>query len=514
MFAALIVVATAMACCYSQTQVYRATAQLLITPTVSASSILNQTGAAATASVQDVQTQMQIITSVPVVGVVRSELGAAPAISVSEVGQTTVVQVSASSTIAGQAAEVANAYANAYVDSQRTQAINNLQSAGTQVQSRIDDLQTQIDALNARVAATPALDQADLTTQLDNLLAQQGVFKQQLAQLQLNASVATGGGEVVSPATTPMAPSSPRPERTAVVAILVGVLFGVGVCFLLDYLDDSVRSRDDADRAARGIPDIGFIPRIAGWKSTDRPRVISFEDPTSPAAEAYRTLRTAIQFAALDHPLHIVQVTSPSMAEGKTTTVANLAVALANSGDDVCMCCCDLRRPRIHEFFNLDNAVGYTSVILGQESFRGAIQKVPGVDRLSLLASGPLPPNPSELLASERAIEVIHSLASMFDVVLLDSPPVLPVTDSSIISSVADASILVINMGESTRREITRTVEVLEQAHARILGTVLNGISAGNADGYDRYAGYYHSKRGSHPQSAEEFLESVARDRS
>jgi polysaccharide biosynthesis transport protein len=508
--ATAVVVLTALGVSFAQTPVYQATAQLLITPTASTSSVLNQSGFAQDPTATDIQTQMQIITSAPVKEIVRSQLGAAPKVSVSEVGQTTVVDVRAASTIASQAAEVANAYANAYLDSQRAQAINNLQAAGTQVQDKIDALGTEIDTLDAQIAGAkdPAV-ATNLSPQRDELVSQQGLFKQQLAQLQLNASVATSGGQIVTPATTPTSPSSPRPTRSAILALAVGLLFGVGVCFLLDYLDDSVRSREDADRAARGLPDLGLIPRISGWKNVDHARVVSVEEPKSAASEAYRTLRTSIQFVALDRPLRIIHVTSAGAGEGKTTTLANLGVAMANAGDRVCMCCCDLRRPRIHEFFGLDNAVGFTSVILGQESTSAAIQEVPNVRRLSLLASGPLPPNPSELLASERAVEVIRSLAAMYDVVLLDSPPVLPVTDAAIISAVADATIIVINMGESTRREISRTVEILDQVHASLVGTVLNAISEDTADGYYRYGEYYGAK--DDDTKSEGFLEPVPR---
>jgi polysaccharide biosynthesis transport protein len=494
-FATAVVVLSAVSVSFAQTPVYQATAQLLITSTASASSVLDQTGATPEPTATDIQTQMQIITSAPVKDLVKAQLGAAPAVSTSEVGQTTIVQVRSSSTIAAQAAEVANAYADAYLSSQRAQAINNLENAETQVQGKISGLNTQISGLNAQIAAAKDSTVAtNLGSQLDQLATQQGLFKQQLAELQLNASVATSGGQIVTPAITPTTPSSPRPVRTAALAFAVGLLFGVCVCFLLDYLDDSVQSREDADRATNGLPDIGFIPRVPGWKPTDAPRIISIADPKSPAAEAYRTLRTSIQFVGLDNPLRIIQITSASAAEGKTTTLANLGVAMANAGDRVCMCCCDLRRPRLHEFFGVGNAVGFTSIILGQESTAVAIQSVPGTRRLSLLPSGPLPPNPSELLASERAAEVIRSLAAMYDVVLLDSPPVLPVTDAAIISAVADATIIVINMGESNRRGISRTVEILTQVHATLIGTVLNGVSKDSSDGYYRSSTYYGSK--------------------
>lgn len=474
-----------------QTPVYKATAQLLITPKTATTSVFNSPSGAPADPTRAIQTQIQIITSRAVRDLVKKQLGKAPPVSAAPVGQTDVVAVAASSTSPTEAATLANAYANSYVTFERTQAVDSLLAAGDQIQGKVKDLQKQIDTLDAQIAAVAPKDRAtaaaEFSSQRDSLVTQQAQFKQRLDQLQVDASLTTGQAQLVTPATTPTAPSSPRPARSAALALVVGLILGVGLAFLVDYLDDSVRSREDVDRATHGLPNLGLIPRVAGWKNSKQPQVVSMDEPMSPAAEAYRTLRTSIQFVGLDHAARIIQVTSPNAEEGKSTTLANLGVALAGSGESVCLCCCDLRRPRIHDFFGLDNRIGFTSVILGQTSIDDALQEVPGAPGMWLLASGPLPSNPSELLASSRAAEVIALLTAKFDVVLLDCSPVLPVTDAAVIAAHAEATVLVVGMGDSTRREISRAIEILEQVDAPLIGAVLNGISADGSEGYYRH---------------------------
>jgi non-specific protein-tyrosine kinase len=223
---------------------------------------------------------------------------------------------------------------------------------------------------------------------------------------------------------------------------------------------------------------------------------VSIEDPTSPAAEAYRTLRTSIQFLGLEQPMRTLQVTSANPQEGKTTTLANLAVALARSGSTVAIVCCDLRRPRVHEFFGLENDVGFTSVLLGKVPLAGAVQEVPDQARLSLLASGPLPPNPSELLSSRRTVEVFGSLQAEYDFVLIDAPPVLPVTDALVLSGRVDATLLVAVAGATTRKEAARAVELLRQVDAPLVGAVLNGVDTEGSYGYAYQSYRYESPVG------------------
>jgi len=191
-----------------------------------------------------------------------------------------------------------------------------------------------------------------------------------------------------------------------VLGLAVGLMLGAGAAFLFEYMDDSIKAKADLERATHGrLPTLGLIPAVPTWRDRDDARLVSLIDPGSGAAEAYRALRTTIQFMALERPISVLQVTSPSAAEGKSTTLANLGVALAGAGQRVVIVCGDLRRPRIHEFFGLANTEGLTSVVLGTLPLSAALQPVPAVPGLTLLASGPLPPNPSELLDSKRTAE-------------------------------------------------------------------------------------------------------------
>ena len=220
---------------------------------------------------------------------------------------------------------------------------------------------------------------------------------------------------------------------------------------------------------------LGVIPTIPGWRNRSQARVVASSDPSSPAAEAYRALRTSIQFLGLDRQLRIIQVTSPIAAEGKSTTLANLAITLTQAGLRVVVVCCDLRRPRINDFFEVPNDIGFTSVHLGEVPITGAMQNAPGTARLKILASGPLPPNPSEILSSTRTTDILNALAEKCDIVLVDCPPVLPVTDAAVLAAKVDGTIVVVSAGSTTIKALNRTVQLLRQVDAPLLGVVLNG---------------------------------------
>jgi succinoglycan biosynthesis transport protein ExoP len=213
-------------------------------------------------------------------------------------------------------------------------------------------------------------------------------------------------------------------------------------------------------------------------------------EPTSPAAESYRSLRTSLQFARQEGQLRSIVVTSPGAAEGKTATLANLGVVFAQAGERVVLVSCDLRRPRIGAFFELDEQDGLTCVLLGQRTLEQVVLPVPGFDRLSLLPAGPIPPNPAELLNGARASDVFAALRERFDLVLIDSPPVLPVTDAAILSRHADATLMLAAAGQTRRGDLHRAVEKLNQVGATILGIVLNKVSKQTGRNYGYPYGY------------------------
>jgi succinoglycan biosynthesis transport protein ExoP len=214
--------------------------------------------------------------------------------------------------------------------------------------------------------------------------------------------------------------------------------------------------------------------------------LVSVTEPTSPAAESYRSLRTSLQFARQERQFRSVLVTSPGVGEGKTSTLANLGVVFAEAGERVVLVSSDLRRPQIGQYFGLDERVGLTSVLQGQRKLEEAVQPVPGFDRLSLLPAGPSAPNPAELLNGALARDIFAQLRDRFDLVLIDSPPVLPVTDAAILSQHADATLMIAAAGQTRRSDLHRAVEKLDQVGATILGSVLNKVSKQTG----RYYGY------------------------
>ena len=485
--AVLTVVGAAVAASLVQQKVYQGTAVLVLAPRTS-QSIADTNGGQSAAQGISTEAQIQIIESKSVTDEVAKRIGSAPAISISEVGQTEVVKLQAESTRPSRAALIANTYANAYIDVRRSQSLDDLTAAAQQVQAKIDDLQRQLDALPPETGKTP---DPTITALHTSLISQQQVFKSRLDQIQVDTGLNSGGAQLITPASVPTSPVKPTPKRSALIAALAGLVLGIGLAFLMDHLDDSIKSKEDLERVGTSVATLGIIPTVEGWKTGDRPRIISLEDPTSAAAEAYRALRTAIQFMGLDRPVKTIQVTSPSAVEGKTTTIANLAVALANAGQRVIMVDCDLRRPRIHSFFGNSNEVGFTSALLGEIPLREAVQRVELREMLMLLASGVLPPNPSELLSSRRAAQVLAALQAEADVVLIDSPPVLPVTDAAVLSGRVDITLLVTRAGVTTRRQLARATEVLQQVDAPLAGIILNGVSAEDAYGYNYGYRYY-----------------------
>jgi polysaccharide biosynthesis transport protein len=488
----LAVVGAAVVISFLQTPVYEAKTAVLVRPRTSEQILTpnaDRTQAAADAQ-RAIDTEIEVLQSRTVEDAVRQKLHRVPHISVTTAGQTDVIRVSARDTNRGRVARDADTYARTYLDVRRKQAVDDFLGAGQEVQNKISDLQRQIDALPTALASS-----ANVNAQRQSLEQQQAYYRQQLDQLQVAAQISqSGGGQIVSRATAPGSPVEPNTIRNGMIALALGLVLGVALAFLREYLDDSIRTKEDLERATGGLPVVGLIPAVASWKNHKNPYLVTVAMPASPVAEAYRTLRTSVQFLGLDRPLQSLVVTSPTKAEGKTTTLANLAVSLAQAGQRVILLDCDLRRPRIHEFFGLSNEVGFTSVLLGTDPLAQTLQPVDGYPLLAVLASGPPPPDPSELLSSQRTKEVVEALRSRCDLLLLDSPPVLPVTDPLVLSGLVDAALLVVSTDQTNKRALHRAVELLTQVNAPLMGTVLNEVGPERAYAYG-YAGYAYYQR-------------------
>jgi capsular exopolysaccharide synthesis family protein len=438
---------------------YSATAQLLVQPSVNASG-LNVVQEPVTQT--EVETELQLVTSAPVQQAVRNRLHSTPAVSASEVGQTNVMAITAVSGTPSQAALVANLYANAFVQYQQSVASHSLATAEAQLSSQISSIGKQVSSLRDKTTSPEAT----------ALLNQEAVLKEQLAQMQVSGSVDTGAVALVTPAQAPLSPSSPKPADDALLGLVAGLVLGLAAAFLRDSLDDRLTSKEAAEQAG-GAPVLAMTPAVPSWRRQS-PMVVAVTEPNSPAAESYRSLRTSLQFARQERQLSSLLVTSPGVGDGKTSTLANLGVVFAQAGERVLLVSCDLRRPRIGAFFGLGEQVGLTSVLLDEQTLEEAILPVPGIDRLSLLPAGPVPPNPAELLGSPRARDIFIRLRDQYDLVLIDSPPVLPVTDAAILSRYADATVMLAAAGKTRRADLHRAVEKLGQGGTTILGTVLN----------------------------------------
>lgn len=291
---------------------------------------------------------------------------------------------------------------------------------------------------------------------------------------------------VVQPATVPTAPSSTGLPVTLALGLLAGLAVGVGGALARNALDTSLKSLEQL-RGAANAPNLGAIAYDSDVPK--RPLTVH-EEPQSPRTEAFRQLRTNLQFVDVDNPHKVIVVTSSLPGEGKTTTLCNLAIALASAGSKVLVIEGDLRRPKIADLLGLERAVGLTSILAGRVRVEQAVQPWAG-GAFDVLASGPLPPNPSELLGSQHMKVVLTELRAQYDVVLIDSPPLLPVTDAAAVAPATDGAILVCRFKETTRDQVTAAVEALDAVSARVLGTVFTMVPNTGPRAYAQYNAYY-----------------------
>lgn len=294
---------------------------------------------------------------------------------------------------------------------------------------------------------------------------------------------------VAEPAEVPLEPIAPRPLLNALLAAAAGGILALSLAFLVEYLDDTIKSPEDVDQML-GISTLGAIARINA--ASNGRRLITAAHPKSPISEAYRVLRTNLQFSSFDRPLKALLVASANPLEGKSVTAANLSVVIAQAGLSVILVDTDLRRPVLHKIFNLPNTVGLTNVLLHEDPVPDRHLQATRISNLRVLTSGPLPPNPSEILGSRRMQKLIQHLKERADIVLFDSPPALAVTDAAVLASQMDGTLLVIETGNARREVVQRAVENLSKVGANLLGVALNKISAKEAAGYYHY--YYYGR--------------------
>ena len=473
-----------------QTPVYQAEAQILLQPGRAESPFEQDRAPTPANSDVLIDTEIEVLKSTPVRASVADKIGAVPDVHAHRVAKTLIVALQVESTDPDRAATVANEYAKTFIEMRRAQETEEVVGTGTQVAAKIADFQSQLDQLDRRIQDAQPAQRSGLSAERDALARQQELFKQRLDELQVEATLKSGGAQLVAPASVPTSPVRPKPVRNAILALIVGAMVGLGLASLLEYLDDRIQGKEDLAAAVGSLPTLGLIPLVPSWAAGRQGlQLASGSEDHAPAAEAYRGLRTSIQMLGVERPLSSVQFTSPGAAEGKTTTLCNVAAVVADAGRRVVIVDCDLRRPRVHDAFSLPNVLGFTSVIAGQVPLEEAIRGVTDQPGLSVLTAGPIPPNPSELLGSRKTSELLFRLQSDFDVVLIDSPPVLPVTDATVLSTWVDATVMIAAAGVTTRKQLRTAIDLLRQAEAPLAGLVLNRAGAEERYGYAyRYA--------------------------
>lgn len=292
-------------------------------------------------------------------------------------------------------------------------------------------------------------------------------------------------------ATVPPKPVVPKKRQNLAIGILVGGILGIGIAFLRDVLDNTVKDRDELERIT-GAGVVGIVPFDRSRRESP---AIVFENDNSPAAESFRKLRTNLQFLSVDNPPRLIVVTSSVPNEGKSTTAINIALALAEAEHNVLLLDGDMRRPSLDKYLDVVGSVGFSSVLSGGAPLEEVVQdtKFP---RLSVLAAGAIPPNPSELLGSLAAQKLLSDLRTKYDYVVVDSPPLLAVTDGAILATVADGTIVLVRAGETKREQLTHATGILKDVGATILGSVLTMVPTRGTSAYSYSYSYYGHRYG------------------
>jgi tyrosine-protein kinase Etk/Wzc len=314
-----------------------------------------------------------------------------------------------------------------------------------------------------------------------------------------------GKVRIIDTALPPGLPISPKTRMNLILGVMVGLGLGIGVTFLSEYLDTSVRRIEDIE--ALGLPVLGAIPSIdpvamnghnevsSILGQLDKPwetkgRLVTHFKPKSPVSEAYRTVRTNLQYTESDKQVRSILVTSAGPGEGKSTTVANLAIAMSQQGVRTLLVDTDLRRPVVHRLFALEKHKGLSNVLVGKIQLHDAIQST-DIKNLDVLTCGILPPNPAEMLGSKRMKQVLAELNKHYEVCLYDSPPLIAVTDAAVLAKQVDGVLLVVKSGQTHQDALIRGVELLDNVRARVLGVLLNDVSRANTYGSYYYYYYY-----------------------
>lgn len=366
------------------------------------------------------------------------------------------------------------------------------------VDARVEELaaRTRTDALNSvseryssQVAAMPRLEetQRQLERQVEADSAAYKLLQTKFHEYRILEAQNIGNAELIEPAVAPELPAWPSPLLNLGAGALLGAILAMLVAYGREFFDDSLQTVEEAT-SLLGTPLLGTIPR---WTGAEGPGLVAQSDPLSPMSEAYRSVRTYLKFLSAESPLTAVVFTSASPQEGKSTTVANLAIVSAQSGARVLLIDADLRKPRQHKLWEVSNQQGLSTLLTGEGNWRDLLVQPPGLERLSLLTAGPMPPNPLALLESRQLPELLAQWRAEFDLILFDTPPVTAAADALALTALSDGLVLVVRPTVANKRILVKVRESLKRPGIRLLGQIVNGTIAAN-EGHSEY--YYYNR--------------------
>ena len=439
-----------------------------------------------------------MITKRPVLESVIQRLGIqttpeqlAKMVTVAPVNNTQLITVSVESTDPNFSAAVANAIVTIFSEQlEQTQSARFAESKAS-LKAQMDDAEKQVTDLRAQISASKNPSEiASLETRLNQYEQIYANMLSSFEQVRLAEAQSTSSVSQVERAVAVNKPVKPKTTQNTALAAVVGLMLSAGIIFAYDALDDTVKDPEEIVRKLR-LPIMGAIAHFDEPKDGD---LITRAQPRSPVAESFRALRTNVQYASVDAPIHTLLVTSPTPADGKTTIVANLAMVMAQGGREVAVLDADLHRPRVHRVLSAGHEPGLSNLFVQPQVYLdGTFQETP-YERVHVVASGKLPPNPSELLGSNKMREILAAVQAQADLVLVDTPPVLSVTDAVVLAPVVDGVLLVIRPGETKLSAVKAAVEQLRYVGANLIGVVINEIDQRSGRYGYYYKDYYYQK--------------------
>jgi capsular exopolysaccharide synthesis family protein len=448
---------------FTRTPMYTARAVVLVQPAVASSQFRPD-------QLVSLDTEARIAVSAPVAEMAEDAMESdlpllelLKHVSVTVTPDTLVLDIAFTDESAVQAAAGANAFADAYLDYKRQRAVEAAAADRREIQSKIDELRDDLVLLQDAEPGSVEEQEAQLIS------SQIAVLTGEYAQV----TTETNPGEVIFDASPPTRPSSPKHIINLAMGFLLGAFLAIVLAFVRDRTDERITGRSDFELLV-DAPVLATIPHATGLVTDEGPWLVTERQPRSPASEAYRTLRTAVMALSRQRGVKVFAIVSPMLGEGKTTTTANLGVALSHTDSRVLVMTADLRKPALHRCFGREVGIGTADILTGEATLSDAVQPVS--PNLWLLTGGRPPGRPAELLQSHRLGELLTSASQSFDFVLVDCPPVLGLADTLVVAPFADAVILVARAESSKRGAIVHAADQLEQVGAMVWGALLNDV--------------------------------------